>query len=249
MKLAINQPYFFPYIGYFQLIESVDIFIIYGNLKFVKSTWMTRNRLLNKGNTTPFYISISVENRNKSFQLINEVSLKWNREFWIKKFNNSLVLNYSKALYFSETFDCINSIFSNINTDNLHTFNSIIIRELCKHLRIDTTIILKDTFSDFEADVISSYEDTQDYLIKVHRALKFCKKMKANQFHNLPGGAVLYDKNLFKEHGIELKFIGMPNVQYNQFNHPFVPHLSIIDVLMHNGNQGTKELIKNYQLI
>ena len=254
MKLAINQPYFFPYIGYFQLIESVDIFIMYGNLKFVKETWMNRNQLLGKGNKQAFLVSLPIENKNKT-QLIKNVRISKNsRMHWIGEMEKHLLINYAKADYFKEIFALIMEIVSSIDSDYLQGFNAYSIQQICAYLDIDTAIVNDDNrYLKIEVDLLEMYnkDKQEEDLIekKTMRIIKFCKFLKATTFHNLPGGTILYDKSFFKEQGINLNFIEMPKVQYKQFDSDFVPHLSIIDVLMHNGKEGTQQLIKDYNLV
>lgn len=252
MKLAINQPYFFPYIGYFQLIESVDTFIMYGNLKFVKETWINRNRLLANGQA--FLVSLPIENKNKT-QLIKDVKIsKNNRIHWISEMEKHLLINYAKADYFKEIFTLIRNILSSIDSDYLQDFNAQSIQQICAYLDIDTVIINdNDRYLEVEKDLIEIYskDSVREYLIekKTMRIIKFCQFLKANTFHNLPGGTILYDKGFFKQQGINLHFIEMPKVQYKQFCSDFVPHLSIIDVLMHTGKEGTQRIIKAYNLV
>ena len=84
---------------------------------------------------------------------------------------------------------------------------------------------------------------------KVARVISMCKFENSSFFINAIGGQVLYDKLEFEEYGISLKFIKTNQIEYDQRNEPFEPNLSIIDVLMHNGKEGTKKLLNEYTLV
>ena len=81
------------------------------------------------------------------------------------------------------------------------------------------------------------------------KVLNICKNLQATEYYNAIGGQDLYDKQTFAQHGIELSFVQTQVVSYSQFAPEFIPNLSIIDVLMHNGKEGTKQLLNAYTLI
>ncbi len=251
MCLGSNQPYFFPYVGYFQLIESVDTFLLYGNIKYVKESWVSRNRLLNKSTKQPFYIILPIGNRN-THQLISNTKVKWNKQIWIRKFKNTLITNYSGAPFFEESLSFLTTLLEGITKDNLHEFNLVIIKSICSYLRLDTKLIDDSQTFDLVEEKLSklySNGDTNHLIARhVQRIFMLCEQYGASSYHNLSGGKHLYKEKEFVKRGINLKFLSSEIVSYKQFNKDFIPQLSIIDVLMHEGQTGTERIVKNYHL-
>ncbi len=255
MKLAIMQPYFFPYIGYFQCIAAVDKYILYENLDYITEGWMHRNRILIK-NKAASYINARTIGRSSN-KKISEIELDTNF-IWKKKLINSIRLNYSGAKYFEESFALIEQLIQQEHK-YLFEYNTAIIKGICNFLNIKTTIISDNkNYLPFE-DKLNAI-DYNDYSMftallktkpikKVARVLEMCRMEQADTFVNAIGGKDLYDKKEFEQYDIDLFFIQTGDIAYEQFNRDFFPHLSIIDVLMHNGREQTKELLNNYKLV
>jgi hypothetical protein len=229
MKLAIMQPYFMPYLGYFQAIAAVDKYVVYDDVQYIKRGWINRNNLIIGGQKKMFSISLDGASQNK---LINEIS-------FIDNFNNFLLTlkyNYSKAPFYSEVYPLIESICK-FPKKGLGEFiyNSFV--EICNFLDIKTELMLS---SSIEKDNTLKAEE---------KIIHICKVLKAKTYINAIGGQDLYSKQKFDENGMKLYFIKMDNIEYKQFSNEFIPNLSIIDVLMHNGKKGTKELLNRYTLI
>ena len=254
MKIAVNQAYFFPYIGFFQLIESVDKFIIYENVSFRRRSWITRNQLLNKSTGKPFYFSIPVQKKS-SFSLIKDIKITEEYAEWRRHLLGVLLHNYSKAAYFLETIDLLKTILEKNEFKSIHDFNALIIKELCKYLEIKTCIqSCNAQYDKLEKELDFLYSLGQEGVLiktdrKVQRILDICQKERATTYVNLPGGQSLYNADIFRENDFQLHFLNLPKLEYTQFKNDFVPHLSIIDVLMHNGKVGTKNLIESYKLV
>lgn len=252
MKLAIMQPYFFPYIGYFQLIHSVDKFIIYQHVSFRKKSWITRNRLLDKSIGMPFLFNIPVRQQSSNL-LIREVEISGNSKEWNRKFLKILQQNYAKATHFKEIQFLLKKVLENLETNYLHEFNSKFIIAICEYLEIDTVIQYEnEEFLMLEKELDYNYTDSDTLVTvkkKTQRIIDMCRYEQSSHYINPNGGRQLYHKQLFKAHGIQLNFIETLDYKYNQFGFDFVPHLSILDVLMHIGKERTQELIKEYTLI
>ncbi|MDO6598844.1 WbqC family protein [Tenacibaculum sp. 1_MG-2023] len=240
------QSYFFPYISYFQLIDSVDTFIIYEYVSFRKKSWVTRNRILDKGKGEPVNINVQVI-KQSSNKLIKDILLEKNIK-WKKKNLDLIYFNYKKAKHFNEIYPFLEKLIK-INEDSLHVYNSKIIIKLCEFLDIKTTIIFKNSITeDIEFDL---QEDTKILKEnkKSERILRLCNKYNATTYINPIGGTELYDKDYFAINNINLLFTKTGMFDYPQFNKNFIPYLSIIDLLMHVGVEKTKEMIKKYTLI
>lgn len=234
MKLAIMQPYLFPYIGYYQLINAVDKFIIYDDVNFIKQGWITRNAVLANGKS--YLFSVPLENQS-SFCKINETLINQKQyPIWHKKFLKTIEQNYNKAPFFKEVFPIIKSIF---DTDSI-TISVLATNSLKKVSEyIGITTVFEDSSAIYQNQDLSSQ----------HRVLDICKKENANVYINPIGGLELYSKNDFLENTISLYFIKSKPIKYNQFNSEFVSGLSIIDVLMFNDVPTIKEFLANYELI
>ena len=214
MKVAIMQPYFIPYIGYFQLINSVDTFVIYDNIKYTKKGWINRNRIMVNGK--PDYVTIPIENASDYLDIGDR---RWTGEYI--KIYNKIWNNYKKTPFFDETEVILKYILSYQNR-NLFGYIATGVKRICDYLDIQTEFII-------------SRDVPIDHSLKcTNKVLAICKELKADTYINAIGGKELYDKDVFESFGIDLKFIR--NTHENT--------LSIIDVLMRNGKEKTKELLK-----
>lgn len=233
MKIAIMQPYIFPYIGYFQLIADVDKFVVLDDVNFINKGWINRNRILINGKDNLFTIPLEKSSQNK---LINEIEIS-NEIKWKIKFIKSIELSYKKAPYYKNIFPLIEYII-NSDKNKISEFNLNCIKVLNDHFDINTTIVPSSS-------VYNNKELKAD-----DRILDICLKENVRTYINPIGGIELYNKDKFKESGVDLYFIKTNSIQYKQFENPFVPWLSIIDVMMFNSTTRIKEYLNSsYQLI
>ena len=233
MKLGIMQPYFFPYIGYFQLIAAVDRFVVYDDAQWMKGGWINRNRILVGGN--PHYITLPI--RKGSIQLmINERALAFNAEAQIGTILQQITEAYRRAPFFEPVFKLVSRCLG-CREKNASVFIVHALRECCNYLGIDTPF------------VISSELDKKNELKGAERVLEINRVMGARHYINPIGGMELYDKRPFADNGIRLDFIRTRDITYQQFkNQKFVPALSIIDVMMFNSKQQIKGFLNEYDL-
>jgi len=233
MKLAIMQPYFMPYIGYFQLINSLEKFVIYDNIQYTKKGWINRNRILSNGKDK--LITIPIKKDSDYLNVVErELSESWGKDKI--KMSNVIRSSYFKAPYYQETSELISKCLNNSEV-NLFRFiyESIIL--INDYLEIKTPIVISSTI---EADHTLKSQD---------KVLSICKKQNADVYINSIGGVELYDKEVFKQNNIELNFIKSNPLQYKQFDNEFVPWLSIIDIMMFNSKEQIKKYLNNYTLI
>lgn len=217
------QPYFSPYIGYFQLINSVDTFIIYDNIQYTKKGWINRNRFLLDGKEALFSISLK---KDSDYLDVRDrlISSEFNR----KKLLNKIYMAYKKSCSFEDVFPLFEKIISN-NEMNLFEYIYFSIIEICSYLNIETKIVK------------SSDIDINHSLKSQDKVISLCRKMEATTYLNPIGGQSLYSKEYFKECGISLNFIKSNPVIYKQFNDVFVPWLSILDVMMFNERDAVRK--------
>jgi hypothetical protein len=231
MKLAIMQPYFFPYIGYFQLIAAVDMFVVYDNIKYTKKGWINRNRMLLNGKDVMF--SLPLKSDSDYLDVCKrELASDFNRDKLLNQFNGA----YRRAPYFAETYSLVEQI---VRHEDMNLFrylhNSIV--KTCAYLGIATEIRISSGI------VIDHDLKNQD------RVLAICGAVGANTYVNPIGGVELYSKETFREKGIELKFIQSKPFEYPQFGGVFVPWLSIIDVMMFNSVEDIQLQLSQFNLI
>lgn len=229
MKLAVMQPYFFPYIGYWQLINAVDKFVLYDDVNFIKKGWINRNRILVNQKELVITLPLIKPSQNK---LINETEIYGGND----KIIETIFHAYRKAPYFDSTMSVIEKILFNPST-NLALFLESSIRNICDYIGIRSEII------------ISSGINKNNSLRSQDKILDICNSLGADNYINSTGGQALYNSSLFKERGIRLDFIRPLPVVYKQFGTQFVPALSIIDVLMFNSPGHTHEQINNFELL
>lgn len=226
------QPYFMPYIGYFQLIAAVDAFIVYDNIKYTKKGWINRNRMLQNGADVMF--SLPLKKDSDSLDVVQrELAADFNRDKLLNQFRGA----YRKAPYFEQTFPLVERIVR-YEDANLFRFLHHSIVRACEHLDINTEIR------------ISSEIPIDHDLAGQDKVLALCEAVGAATYVNAIGGMELYSKDVFRERGIELKFIKSNPFDYPQLGNEFVPWLSIIDVMMFNSRTAVRDYVaNNYELI
>lgn len=216
MRLAIMQPYFLPYIGYFQLIAAVDMFIVYDNIKYTKKGWINRNRMLQNGKDVMF--SLPLKSGSDSLEVCErELAGDFSRDKLLNQFKGA----YTRAPYFEQTFPLVERIVRYEDT-NLFGFLLHSIVKTCEYLNIKTEI---KASSDIAIDHDLKNQD---------KVLAMCEAVGATTYINAIGGMELYSKEAFLARGVELKFIKSKPFEYAQFGAEFVPWLSIVDVMMFN---------------
>lgn len=231
MKIAIMQPYFLPYIGYFQLINAADIFVIYDNIEYTKKGWINRNRFLQNGKDATFSIPLK---KDSDFLDVRErfVSKDFNRKRLLAQIKEA----YKKAPCFDSTINIIERMVM-YEDDNLFNFIFFSVKEICKYLGIGSKIVVSSTIE-------------MDHTLKSQeKVIAICKKVGAQHYINAIGGLDLYSAQTFIDNDLQLNFIKSKPINYPQFAGEFVSWLSIIDVMMFNSIEKTREYLCHYSLI
>ena len=257
MKIGIFQPYFFPYIGYFQLIHAVDRFILYPEIQYICQGWINRNRIVQKNGCIQ-YILVPVHSGShlciKDVHIDN-TSLRW-RQRLIKSIRNF----YGKAAYFKEIYPLLEEVLTQQDYLTISDLNVATIRSVANFLEMETEIVCANTerYQGLEEKLVrlqtNGYDELPQYAEKqvsrmLVRIFEICRMEGADTFINSIGGTALYKNDVFAHHGVNLNFLQTHDIQYKQQCEEFIPNLSIIDVLMHNGKEKTKELLTHYTLI
>lgn len=232
MKIGIMQPYFFPYIGYWQLMNAVDQYVIFDDVNFINRGWIHRNRILANGRVQNINLPMLGASQNKR---INEVMVN-NEKKLIEKNLRTLEMAYKKAPYYADVYPLIKQCFY-CGKENIADYIEYSFRILCEYLKIKTSLI-------------RSSEINKDNNLKGQdKVLNICRILHADEYYNAIGGRDLYSFEQFRENEIVLKFLKSGDVEYKQFQNEFYPNLSIIDIMMFNSPIKIQEMLLNYVLL
>lgn len=218
MKVAIMQPYLFPYIGYFSLIKNTNHFVFFDTPQYIRKGWINRNRILGT-NGKGVYFTVPVEKCSRETSIKN-VKISYN-ENWEEKWMGQLTFYKKRAPYYSSIIQLVQDVM-NSNTQYISelAINSVV--KTCQYLGIN---IVYDVYSQMN---LSAFEvGAPD-----EWALYITKEMKYDTYVNPPGGKSFFDAGKYQKENIELEFLTQEIQEYNQRVKEFVPALSILDVMM-----------------
>lgn len=232
MKVGIMQPYFLPYIGYWQLLNAVDKYIIYDDVNFIKGGWINRNRIL--VNKEPKMLTLRLNGASPN-KLINEIEIQDNN-IQRKKILKTIDASYRKAPYFNIIYPLVEEVI-NFDELNMVKFIENSFKVICRYLDIKTELVLSSNINK------NNELKSQDKVIDV------CKKLKVTEYYNAIGGQELYSYDEFKKEKIELKFLKTSDIKYKQFDNNFVSNLSILDILMFNSKEEIKKMLDCYEIM
>ncbi|MEE1059473.1 MAG: WbqC family protein [Treponema sp.] len=229
MRLGIMQPYFFPYLGYWQLLANVDKYVVYDDVTYIKGGWINRNNFLINGQKN--LLTMRLE-KASSYTLIKDIAIKDD----FVKFLKTIEMGYKKAPFFEDIFRLLKDICQCPDKKlGQFLFNSHI--KICEYLGIDTELILSSSF------------EKHTELKGKDKVISICKQLGADEYINAIGGQELYDKKEFAENGIRLNFIQANLREYRQLKNEFVAGLSIIDIMMFNSKEEIKEMLNDFKLV
>lgn len=232
LKIGIMQPYFIPYIGYWQLINAVDKYVIYDDVNYIKRGWINRNRILI--NNVPKYFNIPVLGASQN-KLINEIQVNHDEKI-LNKNLRTVRMAYGKAPFFNEVFPLVEEMLC-CKEDNIASYIVASTANICAYLDIKTELIMS---SDLDKDNTLRGQD---------KILEICQLLGATDYYNAIGGRELYSFAKFENKGIKLHFLRRNEIRYRQFGDQFYPDLSIVDIMMFNSRKTVKDMINEYTLI
>ena len=231
MTVGIMQPYFLPYIGYWQLLAAVDRFVIYDNIQYTKKGWINRNRFLRNGTDAFFTLPLK-----KGSDYLTVVERLIADDFDPDRMLEQLAASYRKAPSFAAVFPVLEAIVR-CGRRNLFEYLHHGIQVTADYLDIHTPI------------VVSSAVGIDHGLKGERMVVALCGALEATQYVNLPGGRALYSPAAFADHGIALRFIQSRPIVYRQYDAPFMPSLSILDVMMFNSRDEVRDMVAAYDLV
>jgi len=224
--IAGHQPEYLPYIGFFYKMMNCDTFVLVDHVQFTKKRFQNRNRI--RAATGEIFLTVHVLTKGKFDQSINEVAIN-NNVSWQKKHWRSILLNYQKAEFFDEHKKIFEEIFSK-KWEKLASLNEAIIRYLANQLGINVEIVKS---SDLE--LIGS---------KTEMLIDMCKKLGADTYLSGEGGRTYVDTKKFETNNITHLFTNFKHPVYRQQFEPFIPNMSVIDLLFNHGNKTSREIIQ-----
>lgn len=220
------QPYILPYIGYFQLIKYVDSFVFYDDVNFIKKGWINRNRILINNQPNYFTIPCCKISQNS---LIKDIQIE--KKDFRSKLLKTIGMAYKKAPYFNETYAILEDVIQ-CHASNISDFTVNSIKKICETLEINKNFYLSSSL-DYQKN-----NDAQNKIISI------CNLLHATEYVNMIDGRALYSEDNFNDVKIKLTFLKSIVTPYRQFNHPFIPALSIIDVMMFNNKKTILQMLK-----
>lgn len=229
MRGAIMQPYFFPYIGYYQLAYEVEKFVFLDDVNYIKKGYINRNTILLHGKRHEFSIPVSKVSQNRT---ISSHDYTGNYSDFMHLIEHA----YKKAPLFDVVMPLVEGVVLDADT-NVARKNAKSLVDVFSYLGLEREFLFS---SDVELDGDIKGQE---------RILALCQKMRVSQYRNAIGGQALYDANSFNSIGIDLKFIQGGIRPYPQGRHDFVSHLSIIDVLMHCDKEVVLQQLSDYSLV
>lgn len=236
MKLGIMQPYFFPYIGYWQLMNAVDQYVVYDDVNYKKGSWVNRNRILMPKKPEGWgYINLNLDHASP-YKKFNEINVLQEQQYR-DTFFSILWDTYRKAPYYSQVISLLKKIMTQEEV-TLSKFLKYSFEVINSYLGIETKLILS-------SDIPKNNE-----LRLEKKVIEICKILGADQYYSAMGGWDLYSKEEFAQQGIEFIFLkAKDTIQYPQFSSNFIPNLSIIDVMMFNDVLAIRKMLLEYELL
>jgi hypothetical protein len=233
MKLALMQPYFFPYLGYFDIINSVNKWIVFDTAQYIRSGWIHRNRILHARKGWQ-YIIIPVKKHSHK-KVIKDIMID-NEQNWKSKIIGKHQHYKKKAPYFDETIAFVEDCLA-IEENFISRLNVSILDKVCSRLGIRFNY----SFLSEVNTELGPLEGPGDW------GLRVSEEMAAEEYVNPPGGAHLFDEHKFRHSNIKLTIRNLPSFEYSCIGYDFIPNLSIIDLFMWNKPETIKQYLGTHQ--
>lgn len=218
--IGVLQPGYLPWLGFFDQVASCNTFVLYDDVQFDKHGWRNRNRI--KTSNDAQWLTVPVLHKGLGNQIIKDVKINYN-ENWIDKHIKTLTQNYSKTKFFKQysnsIFDCINKKY-----EYLVDLDIELIYLLCSMFNISTPIVRSSSL-DLEGD-------------RIQRLIQCIKHFDCNYFIEGNAGKVYINSEEFEKQGINIQYQNYRHPVYTQLYPPFVPYLSVIDLLFNCGNES-----------
>ena len=235
MKIGIMQPYFFPYIGYWQLIHAVDVFVVYDDGKMITNGWIHRNRILDFDNRTPRSIIVPLKKKSVS-QTIREME-RADDPRQMQQMVKLIETRYRRAPHYEEVMPLLKPLIMNPDS-NMVGYLTRSMKAVCDYLGVTTRFVMSSTIDKTGLEYV------------VDKAERICKTLGITDYVNPIGGMDYYEKDEWARHGLTISFLHRrDSISYKQFGGEFVPDLSIIDMLMFCSKEEIQQILNEYDLL
>jgi hypothetical protein len=231
MRIAIMQPYFFPYIGYFQLIQAADRFFVCDEVQYIRHGWINRNRISSNSPEGFSYIIMPVKKHAHTAAIKTIQCVDGND--WKEKILTQIQV-YKKAPHYREVQKFLQHCFQHRHT-GVSNLNVYFLQQTVQYIGLNKTIEVHE-------------EGRKQYTDRNERPVDICKENEAAAYINMIGGKALYDKDFFTANGIALSFL-QPVVQPYLQPGAFVPGLSVIDAMMYNTPAELRMMIADHEIV
>ena len=191
MKGTILQPTYLPWLGYFEMINSSDIFVVFDNVQFVKKSWQQRNKIKTANEITSLTVPIKKTSRST---IINKIEISYDHGNPLEKHWSTIALAYKKAQYFSNYKDIFKSIFKE-KYSALIDLNMNLIQSICKILEIETNIV-------FASDFIDNFSKNN----KTENIIDLCNSVGIDHLYDAKGALDFLELSKFKDNNIQIQF-------------------------------------------
>lgn len=225
MRIAIMQPGYLPWLGFFELMHNCDLFVLFDDVQYTKKDWRSRNRIRTKDGW--MWLSVPVLTKGKQSQLINEARID-NSFNWRSKHLNSIEINYHKSKFFNEYFPRLKKILS-FDWEYLVDLDMELIKWLSGEISIQKEII--------KSSGLKAVGRREDKIIAV------CKALKADELYDSMASSGFLDAGEFQAQGIKLIFQDYAHPVYSQLHSPFMPFMSSVDLLFNHGKESAGILL------
>jgi len=225
MKIAIMQSNYIPWKGYFDMINMVDVFVIYDTVQYTKNDWRNRTLIVTKTGPQCLTIPVRVESLQQRINQTRVANAKWNRKHW-----NTLMANYAKADSFNLYRDKFEQLYASNDSLLLSEINLALIKLICGLLEIKTKIVRSEDFN-LPGD-------------RNQRLLELCNVLGADTYLSGPAARIYLDEARFEKSGIRVEWMSYDGYRvYNQDSAEFYHGVSIVDLLFNEGDEARKYLL------
>lgn len=219
------QPGYLPWLGFFELVYNCDLFVLLDDVQYTKKDWRSRNRIRTKDGW--IWLTVPVCIKHKQLQLINEAKINPYTD-WRRKHLKALEINYHRAKYFSNYFPYFVKLYAR-DWEYLLDLDAEIISWLMDALNIKTPII--------KSSSLNMKGRKEDKIINI------CKKLGAAELYDSKAAQNILDLDKFNEEKIRIKFQDFQHPIYRQTYEPFLPYMSVIDLLFQCGPESLNILL------
>jgi len=225
MRCAIMQPTYLPWMGYFALVDAVDVFVLLDNVQFVRRSWQARNRMkLTSGSEIILSVPVKKTEHRDKLKICNAIID--DTVYWRKKHLNTFYLNYAKASFISSIFSLYKENLMDISAINIAQLNVRLITKIADFLGIESRIVLASSLETSCSD-------------RVLRLVNICKEMGATTYVSAAGSAeYLHQGNaieVFAQYGMDITIQNYQHPVYPQINGSFLSHMCILDLIANTG--------------